>query len=313
MTLREIYNLGIEMGMLADPRDKSRLDKILGQNKQKFNDLKNEEHFEFDKERLTNPYDDSRLLYEGKNQEIKRLMVGIDIDPAEVIMAKLLNNVDGILSHHPLGSGLAHLDGVMALQADVLSDYGVPINIAESLLEKRSSEVSRGVNAINHFQTVDAAKLLDVPLACIHTPTDNLVYQFVRMKIEKENPETIEELIKILKRIPEYHEAARMGIGPKIFAGSANRRCGKIAVTEMTGGTEGSKEIYAKMAQAGIGTIVGMHLSEQHKNEAEKNHLNVIIAGHISSDSLGLNLLLDKIEDKGVKIIPCSGLIRVRR
>jgi putative NIF3 family GTP cyclohydrolase 1 type 2 len=201
----------------------------------------------------------------------------------------------------------------MDLQADVLADYGVPINIAESLLEKRVSEVARGVNAINHYQTVDAAKLLDIPIMCVHTPADNLVYQFVKEKIEKENPQTVEELIQLLKKIPEYHEATQLGFGPKIFAGTPARRCGKIAVTQMTGGAEGAKEIYEKMAQAGIGTIVGMHLSEQHKREAEKNHINVIIAGHISSDSLGLNLFLDEVEKQGVKVVPCSGLIRVKR
>ena len=81
----------------------------------------------------------------------------------------------------------------------------------------------------------------------------------------------------------------------------------------MNGGTEGAKEMYEKMSQAGIGTIVGMHMSEQHKTEAEKYHINVIIAGHISSDSLGLNLLLDKLGDKGIDIVPCSGLIRIKR
>lgn len=313
MKLRQIYNLAIEIGMEADPRSKEQLKKILKKAGNKFNELKPEERFEFDKEKINNPYDDTRLLYEGTKKDLKRIMVGIDIDPGEIVLAKILNNIDAIIAHHPPGSGLANLDGVMHLQADVLADYGVPINIAESLLEKRISEVARGINAVNHYQAVDAAKLLDIPIMCVHTPADNLVYRFVREKIERENPQMVEELIALLKKIPEYHEAARMGVGPKIFAGSANRRCGKIAVTEMTGGTEGSKEIYEKMSQAGIGTIVGMHLSEQHKEEAEKNHLNVIIAGHISSDSLGLNLFLDKIEKQGITIIPCSGLIRVKR
>jgi putative NIF3 family GTP cyclohydrolase 1 type 2 len=313
MKLREIYELAVSMGMEADPRTKEYLKNILDKTRQKFEELKPEIRFEFDKEKLTNPYDDTRLLYEGTKKDLSRVMVGIDIEPGEVVIAKILNNIDAIISHHPLGTGLANLDGVMHLQADVLADYGVPINIAEGLLEKRIGEVARGVNAINHYQTVDAAKLLDIPIMCVHTPADNLVYQFIRIRIEKENPQTVEELIQLLKKIPEYHEATRLGFGPKIFVGSPHRRCGKIAVTEMTGGAEGAKEIYEKMATAGIGTIVGMHLSEQYKKEAEKNHINVIIAGHISSDSLGLNLFLDKIEEEGVKVVPCSGLIRVRR
>ncbi len=56
-----------------------------------------------------------------------------------------------------------------------------------------------------------------------------------------------------------------------------------------------------------------MHISEEHKKEAEDAHLNVVIAGHISSDSLGMNLFLDELEKKGIEIIPCSGLIRVSR
>jgi len=312
MTLKEIYNLAIKLGIQADPRGKESIKKLLNRAKRQFDDLKPKDRWEFDKEKLTNPYDDSRILYEGPKKEIKKLMVGIDIDPAEILIAKNFKNIDAVLSHHPVGSGLANLDGVMHLQADVLAYYGVPINIAEGLLEKRISEVARGINAVNHYQTVDAAKLLDMPLICVHTPADNLVYDFVKNKIDKVDPQTVDELINLLKRIPEYKEATKLGVGPKIFAGSPQRRCGKIAVTEMTGGTEGAKEMYEKMSQAGIGTVIGMHMSEQHKTEAEKNHINVIIAGHISSDSLGLNLLLDKLEKK-VDIIPCSGLIRIKR
>jgi hypothetical protein len=41
--------------------------------------------------------------------------------------------------------------------------------------------------------------------------------------------------------------------------------------------------------------------------------MNVLVAGHMASDSLGLNLLADKIEERGVAITPCSGFLRVRR
>lgn len=313
MKIQEIYNLAIEEGIKADPRGKERIKKLLEKEKSKLGELKQKDKWEFDKDKLSNPYDDTRILYEGGGEKVKRVMVGVDITPGEVLLAKELKNVDAIISHHPLGQGLANLDGVMHLQADVLADYGVPINIAESVLEKRISEVSRGVNALNHYQTVDAAKLLDIPIICIHTPVDNLVFQFVKKKIDGKNPETVEELIALIKLIPEYKEATKLGVGPKIFAGSPHRRCGKIVVTEMTGGTEGAKDMYERMAHVGIGTIVGMHMSEQHKEEAEKHHINVIIAGHISSDSLGLNLFLDKLEKNGISIVPCSGLIRIKR
>ena len=89
--------------------------------------------------------------------------------------------------------------------------------------------------------------------------------------------------------------------------------CGKVAVTELTGGTEGAKDIYQAMANAGIGTVISMHQSEEHREEAQKAHVNVVIAGHLSSDSLGMNLFLDELEKKGVEVVACSGLIRVSR
>jgi hypothetical protein len=130
---------------------------------------------------------------------------------------------------------------------------------------------------------------------------------------EKKNIETIGDILKILKKIPEYFEAARLKAGPRLFAGKESNFAGKIALTELTGGTEGSAEIYEKMAGAGIDTVVGMHMSEEHKKAAEKSHINAIIAGHISSDSIGMNLFLDELEKRGVEVIPCSGLIRIKR
>lgn len=201
----------------------------------------------------------------------------------------------------------------MGVQADVFNYYGVPINVAEGVLAGRISEISRAVAPINHDRVVDAARLLDFSFMCAHTVADNQVHSFVENIMTKKNPETVGDVVDVLKEIPEYKEAMKIGAGPRIFAGSRDKRAGKVAVTGMTGGTEGAKEIYEKMAQAGVGTIIEMHMSEEHKKQAEKYHINVVIAGHIASDSLGMNLLLDEIEKKGVKVIPTSGLIRVKR
>ena len=73
------------------------------------------------------------------------------------------------------------------------------------------------------------------------------------------------------------------------------------------------QKLYEKMAQAGVGTVVGMHISEEHKKEAELAHVNIVIAGHISSDSLGVNLFMDELEKQGIEIVPCSGFTRFSR
>jgi len=314
MKIKEIYNLAINKGVEADFRGKERIKKNLIRKKEKYEKLSEKEKAEFDFNSLNNPYPDSRILHIAQDKEIKRVLVGIDIEPAEILLAKEIGNVDLIISHHPLGKGLAHLSDVMELQCDILNLYGIPINVAEHLMKERISEVARGVNKLNHQRTVDTARILGINLMCLHTSSDNLAAKFLKDKVEKEDSlMRIEDLINLLKEIPEYKKATEFGAGPKVFVGDKENRCGKIAVTEVTGGTEGSPKIYEKMANAGIGTIIGMHMEEEHKKEAETANINVVIAGHISSDSLGMNLALDEFEKREIEIIPCSGLIRISR
>ncbi|MDO8424353.1 MAG: NGG1p interacting factor NIF3 [bacterium] len=313
MTIQEIYKLAINKGIEADFRGREAIEKILRISKEKFEKLSEKEMRVFDLESLENPYADSRILNQGQEKEVKKVLVGIDIEPAEILLAKEIGSIDLIISHHPSGKALANLADVMELQCDVLNQYGVPINVAEGLMKEKISEVARGVNRLNHQRTVDAAKILGFDLMCLHTACDNLAAKFLKNNIEKNNFDRLEDLIEFLNEIPEYGEAMKIGAGPKIFVGSPDSHCGKIAITEITGGTEGSPRLYEKMAQAGIGTVIGMHVSEEHKKEAEAANINVVIAGHMSSDSLGVNQFLDELEKQGIEIIPCSGLIRVSR
>lgn len=313
MKILEIHKLAIEMGIDSDFRGRKTIEKILENRKQKFQKAPEKEKEFFDKEQLSNPYLDSRVLNIAEDKDIKKVLFGIDMESAEIMLAKELDNIDLVISHHPLGVGLACLSDVMELQCDVLAKYGVPINIAEGLMSERISEVARGLNAVNHQRTVDTARILNVNLICLHTACDNLAAKFLKEKIEKENPERIGDLVNLLKQIPEYREAEKFGAGPQIFVGEKDKRCGRIAVTEITGGTQGSPLIYEKMAQAGIGTVVGMHLGKEHWQEAKKALINIVIAGHMSSDSLGINQFVDELEKKGIEVIPCSGFIRVKR
>ncbi len=317
MKINEIYNLAIEMGIKADFRGEEGVRKFLENKRKQYEKLNQKEKEEFDPEALKNPYLDSRIYHIADDKEIKRALVGIDVEPAEILLAKEIGSADSgidlIIGHHPRGKGLAHLADVMELQCDVLNFYGVPINIAEGLMKEKIEEVARQTNTANHQRTVDAAKIMKLNLMNSHTPCDNLAAKFLKNLIEQEEPERIGELMDLLKEVPEYKEAMKIGAGPKIFVGAPENRCGKIALTEITGGTEGSPKLYEKMANAGIGTVIGMHISEEHKKQAEESNINVVIAGHISSDSLGMNLFLDELEKQGIEIIPCSGLIRVSR
>ena len=317
MILGNIYKQAVEMGIKADPRGVDGVKKLLARRKKEYEELSKPKQKEFDLEDLVNPYTDSRIFLGDKNLKVDKILAGIDINASEVLLADRLNQkgegIDLLLTHHPEGGSLASLHEVMDVQADIWAKYGVPINIAEGVMHDRISEVQRKISPVNHNQAVDAARLLGFAFMGTHTITDNLVHTYMENLFKKEKPETVGDVLDVLKKEPEYQEAIRGKAGPMIFAGDPKNRAGKIAPIEFTGGTEPSHIIYEKLAMAGVGTVVGMHAGEEHRKEAIKYHINLVIAGHMSSDSVGMNLLLDEIEKQGVGIIACSGFIRVRR
>lgn len=317
MKLGDIYKEAVELGIKSDPRGEAGVRKLLARRKQEYDELPKSKQKEFDLEDLINPYTDSRIFLGDKNLNVKKILAGIDINASEVLLADRLNQkgegIDLLLTHHPEGGSLAALHEVMDVQADIWAKYGVPINIAEGVMHDRIGEVQRRFSPANHNQAVDAARLLGLAFMGTHTITDNLVHEYMEKLFLRTKPETVGEVLNVLKKEPEYIEAMKGKAGPMIFAGDPKNRAGKIAPIEFTGGTEPSPIIYEKLAMAGVGTVIGMHAGEEHRKEAIKYHINLVIAGHMSSDSLGMNLLLDEIEKQGVKIVPCSGLIRVKR
>lgn len=316
MKIKAIYDLVVDKGIKKDPRGLDGVEKMLAREKKKYDEMSELEKKEYDREALTNPYSDTRILCGDPEAEVKRMMVGVDIEVGEVLLADRLaekgQKVDLIMTHHPEGKALARLHDVMHLQEDILARWGVPINVAEGIMASRISEVKRGLMPLNHNRAIDAAKILGMAMISAHTVADNQVTAYLQEMFDKEEPQTLGDILKLLKDLPEYAEAVKHGAGPEITVGSKERRAGKVLV-DMTGGTGGPDDAYAKLSQAGVGTVVSMHISEKNRKKAEKNHVNVVIAGHIASDSLGMNLLLDDIEQTGVEIVPCSGIIRNRR
>lgn len=317
MNLRDFYNKAIETGIQNDPRGKDVVIRELERKKKQYETLNEDEREFYDKESIKNPYPDSRILHGSGKENVQSILVGIDIDVGEILLAETLRSkgkkIDLILSHHPSGRAYADLYTVMQMQSDILNTFGVPINVAEGLMENRIKEVERKLMPVNHSRAVDAAKLLDIPFVCIHTPADNMVASYLQKLLDNDKPYLLSDVLDILRNIPEYKSASANNVGPKIVLGTKERKAGKIFV-DMTGGTEGAKDIFESLTNSGVNTIVGMHISEEHRKEAEKQHINVIVAGHISSDSLGLNLLIDEItKDDSIDIIECSGFKRFSR
>lgn len=319
MKLKPLFQLAIQYGMEADVRSKQDIEKLLKKHKDRLKKLDAKEKKYFDEERTWNPYSDSRIIHGTGEEEVKRLMVGVDIETPELLLADRLREkgekIDAVFIHHPEGRALADLEKVMPLQVDVLADVGVPVNHSEGHLRPRMDRIWRAIHADNLFRTERAAELLGIPAFCCHTPTDNLVWRFVEKEICKKKFDTLGEILEALLKIPEYEYYAKKGNPPIIVNGSKEGRPGKIVATEFTGGTNGPEEQLEAQSRAGVGTILSMHVTEKTLEKAKEHHVNMIQCSHMASDAIGINLLLDKLtkHEKKLSVLETSGFIRVKR
>lgn len=316
MKLVDIYNAVVEKGIVADPRGRDEVERALARTKTAYDKMSDDDKEFFDTERLKNPYSDTRISLGDPDQEIRGLICGIDMQVGEVLLADRLREkgelIDLIFAHHPEGQGYANLDEVMGMQADLWNAHGVGLGAADALIAERAREVRNSIMPRNHYQAVDAARHLDLAMMSCHTPADNNVTSFVQEFVDEAQAETLEELVKALRTIPEYEDGARKGYGPELVVGTGSLRVGK-AIVDMTGGTEGPIEALERLSRAGVDTLVGMHYGKEHREKARDLKINLVIAGHISSDTIGVNLVLDEIEEQGVRIYCTSGVIRVPR
>jgi len=250
--------------------------------------------------------EDCGIIVPGK--KIKKVLMGVDMDTAEIMLAKQLG-YDCVVSHHPRNTDTNMLD-VLHDHYNKLEALGVPRNKSQKLLEERKTELSYARHVSNSRRSESAAKLLDMPFMCIHTPADviseRIVQEFLDKKFGKKPETTVQEVAEALEEIPEYKNSVRK---PVIRVGSKDSYAGKIYVL-MSGLTGPGAKILKAYFEAGVGTLVKMHISEKDAKEIKEQGIgNVLIAGHMSSDSLGMNVIAKHWAEKGVETTMMSGVV----
>ena len=88
MTVRELYEAAIELGIALDPRSRETLDAELARRKQEFESLPEWKKPYFDHERLRNPYGDVRIVNGPEDAEVYTALAGINIGTDEFLIAR---------------------------------------------------------------------------------------------------------------------------------------------------------------------------------------------------------------------------------
>lgn len=253
------------------------------------------------------PYD-SGIQVPG--EDIHKVLIGIDMETPEILLGKQLG-YDCVVSHHPKAeNAVVDFHKVMDVQIDKMVSFGVPINKAQKVLRKKQQSVELGGHVGNYDRHASSARLLEMPYMNIHMPADIITEEIVQKHLDKklgENPKrTLGDVIDALNDLSIYKDAIA---GPVIRVGSNSDYAGQIAVL-MAGGTGGGTDVFKAYFEAGVGTIVCMHVPEDVKKAiAEQNIGNIIVAGHMASDSIGLNVIIEAWEKEGLQVTRMSGIL----
>jgi len=109
----------------------------------------------------------------------------------------------------------------------------------------------------------------------------------------------VQDVVSALKELNEFKNAVTE---IKIRLGKAENLAGKVVMSHGAG-TNGGYEIAKTYFKHGVGTVVYIHISpvDLEKLRAEGKG-NLVVTGHIASDSVGINPLIHELEKRNVSV-----------
>ncbi|MGQ9624978.1 MAG: hypothetical protein ACUVUF_05020 [Candidatus Bathycorpusculaceae bacterium] len=243
--------------------------------------------------------EDSAIYVSGKN--IKKIMFCIDAGAPELLFAKQMG-FDAVIAHHPIGgTAIVNFPQVFRRHVQQMVDAGVPIEEAERAVNRKFEQLEVEAQTRNYAHVVDFAKLLKMPCMNIHTPLDEVGRKRMIKQISskmKKDPK-VRDVVSALTELPEFRKAITK---IKICLGKAENKAGEVVVSHAAG-TNGGYDIAKTYFEHGIGTVVYIHISpaDLERLRAEGKG-NLIVTGHIASDSLGINPFIHELEKMGVPV-----------
>jgi putative NIF3 family GTP cyclohydrolase 1 type 2 len=243
--------------------------------------------------------EDSAIYVSGDN--IKKVLFGIDAGVPELLLAKQLG-YDVVIAHHPPGGTAAiNFHQVFKRHIQQMVAAGVPVEETEKAVNKKVEQLEVEAHTRNYAHAVDVAKLLKMPYMNIHTPLDevgrNIMSEQINSRIKKNSK--LQEVVSALKELGEFKNAVTE---IKIRLGKPENPAGKVVVSHGTG-TNGGYEIAKTYFKHGIGTVVYIHISAGDLEKLKADGVgNLIVTGHIASDSVGINPLIKEMEKRNISV-----------
>ncbi len=257
---------------------------------------------------LTEIPGDSAIYHAGTG--IERILIGIDIDAHALSLAKE-QGYDLAISHHPMGD-MAIIDFHHVLERHVqqMESAGVP-HAAASAAVAQLIEEKRIINSMRNYDHAPSiARMLDIAYMNIHTPLDEIGRQRMADAASALGPsDTVADLIEHFQDTFGEFRHALTRIEP--FLGRVDNTLGRVAVSHGAG-TNGGYQVARAYFDYGIDTVVYIHCLPPDAFKLREEYpqgKNLIVTGHIASDSLGINPFIAALRAKGIEVNAISGVI----
>ena len=316
MTVRELYEWAVRQAIEIDPRGSEEVQRLLADRKQEYDGLDESRRRFFDTERLWNPFGDTRLICGDPDMAVTGFVTGVDIGGPELLLADALRRsgrpINLVITHHTSGVGHAMADAhdTMWVQVHMMTEVGVPQHVAEAIVTEDIKGRPRGQD----YRIPQIAEALGMALIAIHTPADYHMGVFLRELLDDAALRTVGDLQDAIRAVPEVEYYLERAVEPETLAtGDRGRSVGPVYIVS-AGGWNPSPRAMEAICEAGVGTFILVAASDELRQIAEKHCASIIIFPHYPADSVGMNLLYDKLlREAPMEIVPCSNFFRVAR
>lgn len=251
---------------------------------------------------------DSQVHVSGT--DLRRLLVGIDIGVGELLLARQ-QGFDGVIAHHPVGGHASvHFHHVLRRHAELMEAAGVPDKDASRAVEELSGPLETSHHALNYDRVPAFARFLRLPFLNIHQPWDEMGRRRMVEALEACAGEaTVEEGMAALQSLPEFGVAET---DIELRLGDAVQPLGRWVVAHGAG-TNGGYPVAKAYFSHGVDSLVYIHILpaelQRLREDPDVQGKNLIVTGHIVSDSLGITPYIRRLREEGLEVVALGGVL----
>jgi hypothetical protein len=167
---------------------------------------------------------------------------------------------------------------------------------------------------MNYDRLPSAARLLGMPFMNIHAPADEtgrrLMHEAIASAVR--GAAKVQDAVRALESMSEFKVAktpivARMGsfaapLGRWVFVHGA--------------ATNGGYPVASALFRHGVDTVFYIHIDAAHLKRLRDefgDSKNLVVTGHIASDSVGINAVIRRLEKAGLAVTAMGGVIGLSR